>query len=272
MSRAQKRCVVDLLKDHGVSERHACRILQAGRSAYRRNPVERDDKALRSRLRDLAGKHKRFGYRRLNVLINRETHVNHKKLYRLYTEEGLKIRRRRGRNRAPVTRGSLRPAECPNARWSMDFMSDSLYGSTVFRVLNLVDDCTREALAMEPDFSLPGLRVIRVLNQIIELRGKPRQIVVDNGPEFTCKAMQKWAMDMGVDLHFIDKGKPNQNAFVESFNGKVRDELLNCNWFKDIMEVRARVEEWRRDYNTQRPHSSLGYLTPEEFALQQQVA
>lgn len=206
---------MDQLKKHGLTERHACRVLQAGRSAYRRKPKEKNDEDLRRRLRQ---------------------------------------------------------AQQPNERWSMDFMSDTLYDATVFRLLNVIDDCTREALAMEPDFSLPGIRVIRELERLIEFRGRPGQIVVDNGPEFICKAMQSWATDHRIDLHFIEKGKPTQNAFIESFNGRVRDELLNSNWFRNIREVRRTVESWRKQYNTERPHSSLKYMTPEEFALQQHMA
>ena len=242
------------------------------RSVLRYQSRKADDSVVRRRLIELAAERRRFGYRRLWALLNREMRVNHKKVYRIYCEEGLKIRRRPRRSRHPLPRHKIRLPERLNERWSMDFMSDNLYDGRAFRVLNILDDHSREALSMEVDTSLPGLRVVRVLNHLLLHRGKPRQIVVDNGPEFVCRALQKWAQQHTVELHFIEKGKPTQNAFVESFNGKVRDECLNEHWFASLTEARSLIEAWRIDYNRHRPHSSLGNKTPEEFALQKQIA
>lgn len=191
--------------------------------------------------------------------------MNSKRVYRIYTEENLKVRRR-GRKRLALARGT--PMEIPsglNERWSMDFMSDSLFSGRRFRTLNVMDDFSRECLAVEVDFSLPSQRVTRVLDRLLWSRGKPAEIVVDNGPEFRSKHTQSWAEQRGIKLHYIDPGKPIQNAFVESFNGKFRDECLNGTWFVEIQEARETTETWRNDYNTERPHSSLGYKTPAEF-------
>jgi putative transposase len=214
----------------------------------------------------LAQERPRWGYRRLHVLVRREGFaVNHKRVYRLYRAEGLAVRRRR-RRRLARPRIALSAPSRPNERWSLDFMSDQLVDGRVFRTLNIVDDHTRECRAIEVDTSLSGHRVVRTLDLLVHEHGRPATLLTDNGPEFTSRVVEAWAYRMGVQLHFIQPGKPSQNAFVESFNGRFRDECLNEHWFTTLDEARERIEEWRVDYNQVRPHSSLGDLTPEEYA------
>jgi len=251
-----------------MSERHACRLLGLARSThrYRARTNERDTR-LRERLKELAAKRMRFGYRRLTVLLVREgITANHKRVYRLYREEGLAMRirqRRRIRWTGAVSGPVVTRA---NQRWSIDFVSDCVSTGRVIRMLTVVDDCTRECPAIEVDTSLGGLRVRRVLDRIASERGLPEAIVLDNGPEFRGRALAAWSEERGVRLEFIQPGKPAQNAFVESFNGRLRDECLNANWFTSLSDARRKIEDWRQDYNQQRPHSSLNYLPPAEFA------
>lgn len=228
---------------------------------------ERDDKALRESLSDLAAKRRRWGYRRLLVLLRRRGFAdNHKRVYRIYCQEGLQVRKRKGR-KTSKWRGEKVPApEGANERWSLDFVHDVTRNGRKIRVLNVIDDFTRECLSIEVDTSLGGERVGRVLDQITNIRGCPVAILTDNGPEFTSQAMEKWSYSSGVKHQFIEPGKPVQNAYVESFNGKLRDECLNEHWFSNLFEARSIIEEWRVDYNEQRPHSGLGYRTPAEFA------
>jgi len=251
-----------------MSERHACRLLGLGRSTYRyRARKAKRDTALRARLKELAAKRMRFGYRRLTAMLLREgMPANHKRVYRLYREEGLAMRirqRRRIRWSGIVTSPA---ATRPNERWSMDFVSDCVSTGKVIRMLTIVDDCTRECPAIEVDTSLGGLRVRRVLDRLASERGLPEAIVVDNGPEFRGRALAAWSEERGVRLEFIQPGKPAQNAYAESFNGRLRDECLNANWFTSLSDARRKIESWRQDYNEQRPHSSLNYLPPAEFA------
>jgi putative transposase len=222
---------------------------------------------LRQRLRELAAERRRYGYRRLRVLLRREGRVvNHKRVYRLYREEGLSVRRRKRKRIGAMERQPLTlPTSC-NQRWSMDFVSDGLGDGRKFRSLNIVDDYSRECVAAEVDTSIPGGRVVRVLEGLRERRGLPQVLVTDNGPEFAGQALDVWAYQHGVKLHFIEPGKPMQNAFVESFNGKLRDECLNEHWFGTLGEARQAIEAWRRDYNEVRPHSALGNRTPQEFS------
>jgi putative transposase len=225
------------------------------------------DAALRTRLKELAAKRMRFGYRRLTAMLAREgMRANHKRVYRLYREEGLAMRIRQ-RRRIRWSGVVARPAASkPNQRWSMDFVSDCVSTGTVIRMLTVVDDCTRECPVIEVDTSLGGLRVRRVLDRIASARGLPEAIVVDNGPEFRGRALSAWSEERGVRLEFIQPGKPVQNAFVESFNGRLRDECLNAHWFTSLNDAKRKIETWRRDYNEQRPHSSLEYMPPAEFA------
>jgi putative transposase len=232
-------------------------------SSYRYRSKRPDDGSLRERLRALASVRRRFGYRRLSWLLEREgMRVNLKKVYRVYREEGLAVRRRRGRRRAIGTRAPLLAPQGLNQRWSLDFVGDQLANGRRFRLFNLVDDCNSECLAAVPDFCLSGLRVIRELERVIAVRGKPAAIVSDNGTELTSNAVLRWAAEQGVEWHYIAPGKPMQNAYVESFNGRLRDECLNENVFTSIAEVRRIVEAWRIDYNTVRPHGRLGRLPP----------
>jgi len=251
-----------------MSERHACRLMGLGRSThrYRARKSERDE-ALRTRLKELAAKRMRFGYRRLTAMLVREgMPANHKRVYRLYREEGL-VMRIRQRRRIRWSGAVTSPAAAkPNERWSMDFMSDCVSTGKVIRMLTMVDDCTRECPGIEVDTSLGGLRVRRVLDRIANERGLPAAIVVDNGPEFRGRALAAWSEERGVRLEFIQPGKPVQNAYIESFNGRLRDECLNANWFTSLSDARRKIEYWRQDYNQQRPHSSLDYLPPAEFA------
>ena len=251
-----------LEKAYKFSQRRVCKLLNLGRSSYQYQS-RRDDSALRDRLKALADQRPRFGYRRLHALLKREgQQINHKRVFRLYREGDLGLPRRR---RKRLVAGKRVPHETPagvNDRWSIDFIHDQLATGTRFRILSVVDDFSRECLACEADLSLPGERVVRVL----DLRGKPSSITLDNGPEFKGRALDRWAYGHGVTLAFIRPGKPLENAFVESFHSRLRDECLNLHWFGGLPEARSIVEAWRVDYNHGRPHSSLGYLTPAEFA------
>lgn len=264
---ARREAVAHLCSSHEVSERRACEVIGADRSSVRYRSKRAEDAALRARLRELAAVRRRFGYRRLHVLIEREgRRVNHKKLRRLYREEGLQVRRRRGRKRALGTRSPMALPEGPNQRWSIDFLSDALTCGRRFRILAIVDDFSRECLCLIADTSLPGLRVVRELEGLVALRGKPLMCVSDNGTELTSLSMLRWAQDSRVEWHYIAPGKPTQNAFIESFNGRLRDELLNETLFTSLSEARQALAAWKHDYNTSRPHSGLGWLTPAEFA------
>ena len=256
-----------LRQTYGVSERRAGRALGVGNSSLRYRSRRPAAEELRRRLRELAAERPRYGYQRLWALLRREGwEVNHKRVYRLYVEEGLKLRKRQRRSRAQVERVPLAAPTGAGERYSMDFMRDTLADGRVFRTLNIVDDYTRECLAIEVDTSLPGARVVRVLERLAAAGRRPLHIVVDNGPEFVSKAVDQWAARSGVNLRFIDPGKPMQNGYIESFNGKFRDECLSQHWFVSLEEARSVSEEWRIDYNERRPHRSLQHLTPAEFA------
>jgi putative transposase len=227
-----------------------------------RRPERRGDEAIRARLWSLAGERRRFGYRRLGILLEREgVRMNHKKLYRLYREEGLAVRRRHGRKRATETRVPLALPQAPDQRWSLDFVSDCLAAQR-FRILVVVDDFTRECLAAFADTSISGTRVARELNRLVARRGTPAMIVSDNGPELTSHAILAWTNRAGLDWHYIVPGKPQQNAFVESFIGRLRDELLNEEIFENLTHARHRLERWRLDHNQVQPHSAHAGLPP----------
>jgi len=251
-----------------VSERRACRFTGFARSTQRYVSVRPPDTALRARLHELAAKRRRWGYRQLTRVLRREGWpINRKRVQRLYQEEGLQVRRRRRKRRAVVPRVPVAVPTRPNERWSMDFVRDALGDGRVFRCFTLVDDCTRECPAIEVDVSLPGERVVRVLDRVAAVRGYPRAIVCDNGPEFVSAALDEWAHARQVVLDFIDPGKPVQNAFIESFNGTFREECLNESWFVSLADAQRTIEAWRIDYECERPHSRLKDLTPREFAL-----
>jgi putative transposase len=247
-----------------MSERRACRVIGCDRMMVRYRSRRADDPRLRERLVALARERRRFGYRRLLILLRREGFiVNHKRLFRVYREERLMVRKRGGRKRALGARTPMPLAAQPNHRWSLDFVSDQLVSGRRFRILAIYDDCTRECLAAIADVSLSGIRVARELDLLIVARGKPTAIVSDNGTELTSNAILSWAVDVGVDWHYIDPGKPVQNAFIESFNGRLRDEFLNETLFTSLMQARLTLEEWRRDSTPcGRIHASAGSRQP----------
>jgi putative transposase len=251
----------------GFSQRRACRLVGSGRATIRyQRRCRGDDQALRTRLRELAAQRPRYGYRRLHALLRREgIIINHKRVERLYRAEGLAVRRRIRKSLTPILRGRPALPHRANEQWALDFLQDALASGRKLRVLSIIDVFTREALALEVDTSLPGSRVVRVLERLCGQRERPAQLVLDNGPELISRALEQWAHQHAVALHFIAPGKPIQNAHCESFNGRLRDECLNEHWFLGLGDARRIVETWRQDYNQERPHSALGYQTPEEF-------
>ncbi len=264
---AKRQAVAHLVAGHEMSERRACRVIGCCRMTMRYEIVRQDDPVLRERLKELAKARRRFGYRRLHVFLRREGHeVNHKRLFRIYREEQLHVRRRGVRKRALGTRAPMVLPLLPNQRWSLDFVSDQLTDGRRLRIMTVVDDCTRECLALIADTSLSGARVARELATLFDARGKPQTVVSDNGTEFISNAILKFVDDCKFDWHYIAPGKPTQNAFIESFNGRLRDELLNETLFPSLHHARATLAAWRTDYNTERPHSRLGWQTPAAFA------
>ncbi|AZY93650.1 IS3 family transposase [Paracoccus sp. Arc7-R13] len=263
----KREAVAHLRSLLGLSERRACRIAGADRKMVRYQAQRAPDTELRGRLRELANDRRRFGYRRLFVLLRREgepSGIN--RIYRLYREEGLTVRKRKARRKAVGTRAPILVEARANARWSLDFVHDQFASGQRFRVLNVVDDVTRECLAAIPDTSISGRRVARELSALIERRGKPGIIVSDNGTELTSNAILRWCSENRVEWHYIAPGKPMQNGFVESFNGRMRDELLNETMFRNLAHARVLISAWATDYNTERPHSALGYETPADYA------
>ena len=266
---ARREAVAHLETTHGMSERRACRVMDVDRSSVRYRATRPDDAELRARLKALAYERRRFGYRRLHVLLRREGRlVNKKRVQRLYREERLTVRRRSGRKRALGVRAPVAAANRPNACWSLDFVHDQLTDGRRFRVLTVVDDYTRECLALVADSSLSGARVARELDRIIEGRGRPAAVTSDNGTELTSNAILAWADERCVAWQYIQPGKPQQNAFSESFNGRLRDELLNETLFRSLAHARIELDAWRMDYNMCRPHSKLGWFTPSAYAKQ----
>jgi putative transposase len=265
---AQRRAAVAYLQERfGFSQRRVCRLVGANRATVRYRRRRREDERVRRRLRELAAERPRFGYRRLHALLRREgIVVNHKRVERLYREEGLAVRRRARKSLPAVRRGRPAAPRRVDEQWALDFLQDALASGRKLRVLSVIDVFTREALALEVDTSLPGSRVVRVLERLASERPLPTQLVLDNGPELIGRVLETWAHEHAVALHFIDPGKPIQNAHCESFHGRLRDECLNEHWFLGLTDARRIVEDWRQDYNQQRPHSALGYQTPVEFA------
>nr|WP_121066149.1 IS3 family transposase [Chachezhania antarctica] len=266
---ARREAVAILVECHEMSARRACAVIGADRTSIRYRSRRPDDHDLRERLRELALERRRFGYRRLHVLLRREGHVvNRKKTQRLYREEGLSVRKRRGRKKATGTRAPLLTVAAPNARWSVDFVHDQFAQGRRFRIFNVIDDVTKECLAAVVDTSISGRRVAREMTALIARRGKPGLIVSDHGTEFTSNAMLAWSEETGVPWHFIAPGKPMQNGICEAFNSKMRDELLNETLFFGLDHAREVVARWVAEYNATRPHSALGYQTPAAYATQ----
>ena len=248
-----------------ITERRACKLVALDRSSYRYEPRPDHNAALRQELISLARQKPRYGYRRLHaLLIRRGFPVSAQRLYRLYRAEGLMVRRlkRKRLSRVAVAPHLVRS----NQEWALDFVSDSLATGRGIRVLAVVDSFTRENLSLETDTSLSSRRVTRSLEQVIERRGMPETIRCDNGPELTSRHFLSWCEERRIQLIHIQPGRPMQNGHVESFNGRLRDECLNANWFRTVADARAKISAWRDEYNGERPHSSLGYRTPNEFA------
>jgi len=263
---SRKHAAKYMITTHHVSERTACKLAGISRTGYRYQAKPANDGELRSRLKELAAQQSAYGYLLLHGLLKAEgLVVNKKRTYRIYTEEGLQVRtKKRKKLHRP-----RQPLEVPleiNQRWSMDFVSDQLSNGRRFRVLNVVDDYSREMVGQLVSVSISGRQVARFLDQLCEERGKPKKVICDNGTEFTSKAMFFWSKESSVSLGFIQPGKPTQNAFVESLNGKFRNECLNQHWFRSLDEARYEIGQWREHYNNVRPHSSLGYIPPVEFA------
>lgn len=265
---ARREVVRCFREDWSLSQRRGCEMASTHRSSVRYKSRRVDDPRLLARLRELAALYPRYGYEMLAKLVRREGfRVNLKRVRRIYLAEGLKLRQKpRKKLVAAAPREKPVAPDAPNRRWSMDFMRDALGNGRPFRTFNVLDDGSRESLRIEVDFSLPAERVVRVLEQIKLERGLPREIVVDNGPEFVSKVLDAWAAKHGVRLRFIRPGCPVENCFVESFNGTFRRDCLDAHWFEDLDHARRVIESWRRDYNHHRPHSGLGDLTPAEFA------
>jgi putative transposase len=263
----RRRVVTHLQAAYHVSARRAMRLIGLSRSRWHYRPQRPlRDTPIRARLKELAKLRPRFGYKRLHILLRREgVLVNLKRVYRLYREEGLMVRRHR-RKHVMAPRIPLPAPTQPNERWGMDFIHDACVDGRRFRCLTMVDEFTRECPRIEVDSSLPAARVIATLEQLATARGLPRSIVVDHGPEFISRALDIWAYRRGIELVFIRPGKPVENAYVESFHARFRDECLAAHWFFDFADARLQIEHWRQDYNAVRPHSSLGHRTPQEFA------
>jgi putative transposase len=262
---------MQIIDRFGLSTRKACRFIGLSRTSFGYRPVIKpDEEVIRNRLRKLAQTRRRFGCPRLHVMLRREGfNINHKRTERIYRQEGLILRIRRRKKMSSLLRIELPKPNYPNHIWSMDFMRDNLANGRTMKVLSVVDEYTRKCFRIEADTSINGVRVARVLTEIGHIEGLPEIIIIDNGPEFISNALDVWAYKRGVKLTFIRPGKPVENAYIESFNGRFRDECLNENWFLTLEHARRIIEKWRDDYNNARPHSSLGYLTPEEFIRQE---
>src|SRR5262249_2660712 len=258
-----------LIEEFHASERRVCGLMEIPRMSYRYQS-RRNDTALRERLLDLAREKPRFGYRRLWGVLGRERRegeerINHKRVWRVYRDLGLSVRRTRRKR----LQRAIRPRPiltAPNQEWAVDFVSDVAASGRRLRIFSVVDSYTRECLALEVDTSLPSRRVTRALGQIIDRRGPPVAIRSDNGPEISSRHFLAWCIERRIDAVHIQPGKPTQNAHVESFHGRLRDECLNVSWFWNLFDARRKIAAWRKEYNSERPHSSLNYLTPEEFA------
>lgn len=265
------KSVVDyVVASHGYSERRACRLTRQHRSTQRKPSTRDPQLALRQRMREIVATRIRFGYRRVHIMLKREGwRVGKNLVYRVYREEGLVLRTKRPRrNKMAVHREERRRPSRPNEAWSLDFVHDQLADGTKFRLLTVIDVFSREALAIEVGSRLRGEDVVGVLNRLVQRHGAPATLFVDNGSEFTGHMVDLWAYHRKVKLDFSRPGKPTDNAYIETFNGSLRDECLNLHWFENLAEAREIIEAWRIEYNESRPHMGLGDLTPREYALQ----
>ena len=270
MPGTRKQAVTYAVTCLGRSVRKACLLVGLPRASYDYRPVARRDDELREQIRELANQRRRFGCPRIHLLLRREGLViNHKRTERIYREEGLSLRKRKRKKTAALNRVMLPAPERPNERWSMDFVTDNLVTGRRFRALVIVDDYSRECPVIEVDTSLGGARVVSVLERLAEIRGLSEVITIDNGPEFAGKVLGEWAYHRGVKLNFIRPGKPTDNGLIEVFNGRLRQECLNESWFLSLEDAREKVEIWRQEYNTKRPHGALGNLAPLEYAAAQ---
>jgi putative transposase len=257
------------ITEHGMSERRACKLVGAHRSVIRYRTVKSNETELVNMIKKIAWERRRFGYRRIHMLLKRSgVQINHKKVYRIYRASGLKVRKRGGRKRALGIRKVESSSIKSNQQWAMDFVHDALVDGRRIRLFAVIDTFTRECLRLIVDTSINGKKVIETLTGLIEERGVPESIISDNGTEFTSNKVLSWAVEMKISWNYIQPGKPYQNGNAESFNGKLRDECLNENWFLSLSHARNIVEKWQHDYNTQRPHSALGGQTPSELASQ----
>lgn len=270
---AKREAVDILMQERQLGVTRACGLVGISRSLYGYRSRREPPQGLHERIRQIAEEKRRYGYRRIHVLLRREGwNLNHKRVYRLYREAGLQVRRRRRKRVVVTERGPQTRAQQPNESWSMDFVSDALSSGRRLRCLAVVDDFTRECVSAFVDTSITGRQVARELDRAIAERGAPQAITVDNGPEFSGKALDEWAYRSGIRLRFIRPGKPIENAYAESFNGRLRDECLNEHWFHTLAHARHLISAWRDEYNTQRPHSSLGNVTPAEYAARWRLA
>jgi putative transposase len=265
----KRQLVAEVMTTHELSQRRACGLIGITRRGLKHAPGADRNRELRQRLRELAGERRRWGCPLLYLMLRREGwRANHKRVERLYREEGLSLRRKRRRKRLSHLRVARERPVAANQTWAVDFIHDSLISGRHFRAFAVLDQWSRESLAIEVDLSLTGERVTRVLERLRTTRGLPLAIQADNGPELRGRTLDQWAYEHGVRLQFIEPGKPVQNAHIESFNARLRDECLNEHVFLTLDDARHKIETWRIQYNRERPHSSLGNLTPEEFAAQ----
>lgn len=265
----KRRVAAEVVEVHAISHRRAAGLLHLQRSVYYYRSRAKDTTALRMRLRELAASRPRYGYRRLQVLLQREGWVlNHKKVYRLYHAENLMVRTRKKKRRASQLRLLPPLPTGENQRWSIDFVADQLATGRRFRIFTMIDIFSRQSPAIQVEFSLPATAVTKALDRAISIKGQPEVITLDNGTEFTSKHFDAWAFSRGIRLDFIVPGRPMENAFIESFNDKLRNECLNLHWFQSLEEARQIINDWRKEYNKTRPHSSLGNLAPDAYVAQ----
>ena len=272
MPKAKRAAAQWVAARFGLSERRVCRLLALDRNTLRYRRRGPEDAALRTRIREIAESKRRYGCPRIYVRLRREGWpVNHKKVERMYRDEGLSLRQRRRKKAAAVPRIALPQPTRPGLCYALDFVHDRLVTGRRFKCLTMIDPCSKEGPVIEVDVSIGGARVCRILERVFLTRPLPETLMLDNGPEFSGTALDAWAAQHGVHLHFIQPGKPVQNAFIESFNGKFRDECLNEHWFLTLQEAQLVIEAWRREYNEERTHSTIGDVTPQEFITNYQT-